>query len=306
MSEFINFYFIPGLILGSIYALGAIGITLTFGILRFANFAHGETMTLGVYFTWTLIQFCLHTLGLEMSNWFIILILMPISMLFCVVVVLALDRGFYKPLRESPTIMLVIASFGLMLMVRSAIQFFWGPQLKTVLPGIQLPMVFFDTIRIAPKHIWIILSAIVLIALIHYVLTYTKIGKAMRAMSDSQELARLTGINTERVVQATWVMGAALACAAGVFLAVDTQVETMMGFSLLLPMFAAAILGGVGRPYGAMAGGLIIGLAEELSSYHWIGDGALLNPGYKQGIAFTVMIIMLLWRPSGLFKGKVF
>jgi len=296
MAEFINFYLIPGVLLGSIYALGAIGITLTFGILRFANFAHGDIMTLGVYFTWSLVQFTsLHPI-----------IVMPIAMVLTVLCSLMIDRAFYKPLRNAPVIMLVIASFGLMLMVRSVVQFFWGVQLKSVLPGIQKPMIFFDYLRIAPKHIMIIACAVALMFAVHYLLTYTKIGKAMRAMSDSPELARLTGINTEKVVMTTWIVGAALACGAGVFLAVDTQVETMMGFKLLLPMFAAAILGGVGRPYGAVVGGLVIGIAEELSSYHWIGAGPLLNPGYKQGIAFVIMIAMLLWRPSGLFKGKVF
>ena len=296
MAEFINFYLIPGVLLGSIYALGAIGITLTFGILRFANFAHGDIMTLGVYFTWSLVQFTdLHPI-----------VVMPIAMVLTVMCSLLIDRAFYKPLRNAPVIMLVIASFGLMLMVRSVVQFFWGVQLKSVLPGIQMPMVFFDYLRISEKHIMIIGCAVALMFAVHYLLTYTKIGKAMRAMSDSPELARLTGIDTEKVVMTTWIVGAALACGAGVFLAVDTQVETMMGFKLLLPMFAAAILGGVGRPYGAVVGGLVIGIAEELSSYHWIGSGPLLNPGYKQGIAFVIMIAMLLWRPSGLFKGKVF
>lgn len=296
MMEFINFYFIPGLVLGSIYALGAVGITLTFGILRFANFAHGETMTLGVYFTWSLMQITpLHPLAI-----------LPIAMVLTVIVQLLIDRMFYKPFRASPTIMVVMASFGIMLMVRSVIQFFWGVQLKGLVSGIQRPMVFFDSLRISPKHITIILSALVLVAIIHFLLTYTKIGKAMRAMSDSPELARLTGIGTEKVIMTTWVVGASLACAAGVFLALDTHVETMMGFKLLLPMFAATILGGVGRPYGAIAGGLIIGLAEELSSYPWIGDAPLLNPGYKAGIAFAIMIVILLWRPNGLFKGKVF
>lgn len=301
MSEFINFYLIPGLVLGSIYALGAIGITLTFGILRFANFAHGELMTLGVYITWSLIQIT----GLT-ALWQIILIIMPISMVLTVLVTLGIDRFFFKPLRISPIIILVIASFGMMLMVRSVTQFFWGVQLKTVLPGIQPRMDVLGILNISAKHVWIIGGALALMFAVHYVLTYTKTGKAMRAMSDSPELARLTGIDTEKVVMATWIMGAALACAAGVFLAVDTQVETMMGFSLLLPMFAATILGGVGKPYGAMAGGLIIGVAEELSSYHWIGDQALLSPGYKQGIAFAIMIIILIWRPTGLFRGKVF
>lgn len=296
MMEFINFYFIPGIVLGSIYALGAVGITLTFGILRFANFAHGETMTLGVYFTWSLMQFTpLHPLAL-----------LPIAMALTVMVQILIDRFFYKPFRASPTIMVVMASFGIMLMVRSVIQFFWGVQLKGLVTGIQRPMVFFDSLRISPKHITIIVSALFLVAIVHFLLTYTKIGKAMRAMSDSPELARLTGIGTEKVIMTTWIVGASLACAAGVFLALDTHVETMMGFKLLLPMFAATILGGVGRPYGAIAGGLIIGLAEELSSYPWIGDAPLLNPGYKAGVAFAIMIVILLWRPSGLFRGKVF
>lgn len=296
MGDFINFYLIPGLVLGSIYALGAIGVTLTFGILRFANFSHGEVMTLGVYFSWSLVQITgLHPL-----------IVLPVAMVLTVIVALALDRLFYKPLRKAPVIMLVMASFGLMLMVRSVTQFFWGVQLKSVLPGISRPYVIADMLRIAPKHVLIILGALVLMYAVHHVLTYTKIGKAMRAMSDSPELARLTGIDTEKVVMATWIIGAGLACAAGVFLAIDTQVETQMGAKLLLPMFAAAILGGVGKPYGAMAGGLIIGLAEELSSYNWIGTEPLLNPGYKTGVAFALMVAMLLWRPTGLFKGRVF
>lgn len=296
MADFINFYFIPGIVLGSIYALGAIGITLTFGILRFANFAHGEVMTLGVYFAWTLVQ----VTGLHP------IVVAPVAMALTVGVSLGMDRLFFKPLRAAPVVMLVVASFGLMLMLRSTVQFIWNVQLKSLLPGIQMPYIIADTLRIAPKHITIIVSAIVLMLGVHYLLTYTRIGKAMRAMSDSPELARLTGINTERVVMATWIVGAALACAAGIFLAIDTHVETRMGFKLLLPMFAAAILGGVGKPYGALAGGLIIGLAEELSSYNWIGTEPLLNPGYKAGVAFAIMIGMLLWRPSGLFRGKVF
>ncbi len=296
MIEFLNFYLIPGLVLGSIYALGAIGITLTFSILRFANFAHGETMLLGVYITWSLVQFSgLHPL-----------IVLPVAAILTVLVVLLIDRAFYKPFRTSPTIMVVIASFGMMLMIRSLVQFIWGVQLKGMTPGIQRPMVFFDSLRISPKHVLIIGAAIVLMLAVHYLLSKTKIGKAMRAMSDSPELAKLTGIDTEKVVRMTWIVGGGLATAAGVFLAIDTHIDTNMGFKMLLPMFAAAILGGIGRPFGAVAGGLIIGVVEEISSYPWIGTEPLLNPGYKAGVAFAIMIGMLLWRPSGLFKGKVF
>ena len=224
MAEFVNFYLIPGLVLGSIYALGAIGITLTFGILRFANFAHGESMTLGVYFAWSLVQITgLHPLAV-----------MPVAMVLTVIVVLGIDRSS-TALRASPAIILVISSFGLMLMVRSAIQFFWGVQFKTVLPGIQKPLILFDTLRIAPKHMLIVGGAVVLMFVVHYLLTYTKIGKAMRAMADSPQLARVTGIDTEAVVRMTWVLGAALACAAGVFLAVDTHVETQMASSCSCP-----------------------------------------------------------------------
>ena len=296
MSDLINFHLIPGLVLGSIYALGAIGLTLTFGILRFANFAHGEIMTLGAYFAWTLV---------ELTGWHPIAVL-PFAMVLTVFVALGIDRGFYRPFRASPTIMLVIASFGMMLMVRSVVQFAWGVQVKTVMPGIQMPVVLFDALRISPKHLLIIAFALILMFSVHYLLTYTKIGKAMRAMADSPELARLTGIDTEAVIRATWIIGTALAAAAGVLLALDSHVHTMMGFRLLLPVFAATILGGIGRPYGAVAGGLVIGMAEELSSYNWIGTEPLLNPGYKAGVAFAIMVAMLIWRPSGLFRGKMY
>ena len=296
MMDFINFHLMPGIILGSIYALGAIGISLTFGILRFANFAHGEYLTLGAYFAFTLVQ---------LTGWHPLAVL-PLVMILTAAVALGVDRVFYKPFRARPAIMLVIASFGMMLMIRSAIQFSWGVQLKALVPGIQRPYILFDALRISPKHMLIIGSALVLMLAVHLLLSRTKIGKAMRAMSDSPELARLTGIDTEMVIRATWVVGASLAAAAGVFLAIDTHVETMMGFKLLLPVFAAAILGGIGRPYGAMVGGLIIGIAEELSSYAWLGDGPLLAPGYKAGVAFALMVAMLIWRPSGLFRGKVF
>ncbi|MEM1385282.1 MAG: branched-chain amino acid ABC transporter permease [Pseudomonadota bacterium] len=294
--EFVNFYLIPGIVLGCIYALGAIGISLTFGILRFSNFAHGETMTLGVYFTLTGVQLTgAHPLAVA-----------PVAMALTAVCALSIDRVFYKPFRTAPTIMLVIASFGLMLMIRSAVQFVWGVQLQALQTGITRPWVLFDALRIQPKHVLIIAATAALMIAVHMLLTRTKIGKAMRATSDSPELARLTGIDTEGVVRATWILGAALAVAAGVFLAIDTHVETNMGFKLLLPMFAAAILGGIGRPYGAVAGGLVIGIAEELSAYPWIGTAPLLPPGYKAGVAFAIMVAMLIWRPSGLFKGRVF
>lgn len=296
MWEFVNFYLMPGVVLGCIYALGAIGISLTFGILRFSNFAHGDTMTFGVYVTLSLVLMSgLHPL-----------IVAPIAMAVTAAMAIGVDKVFYKPFRNSPTIMLVIASFGLMLMIRSAVQFFWGVQLQPMVKGIQMPMQDLKPLLLPEKHVMIIGGTVFLMFAVHLLLTRTRIGKAMRAVSDSPELARVTGIDTEKVIRMTWIVGSCLAVAAGVFLAMDTHVETMMGFKLLLPMFAAAILGGIGKPYGAVAGGLVIGIAEELSAYPWIGVEPLLNPGYKAGVAFAIMVAMLIWRPQGLFRGKQF
>lgn len=294
--EFLNFYLIPGILLGCIYALGAIGISLTFGILRFSNFAHGDTMTLGVYITLSFVWITdAHPL-----------VVAPIAMALTSVAMLGMDRAFYKPFRRSPPIMTVIASFGLMLMIRSIVQFFWGTQVQAMQKGIQMPLAWLKPVLLREKQLLIVGGTVLLMVGVHLLLTRTKIGKAMRATSDNPELAALTGINTERVVQATWVLGASLAVAAGVFLAMDTQVETMMGFKMLLPMFAAAILGGIGKPYGAVVGGLVIGIVEEMSAYPWFGDAPLLAPGYKAGVAFAIMVIMLIWRPQGLLRGRQF
>jgi branched-subunit amino acid ABC-type transport system permease component len=294
--EFVNFYLVPGIVLGCIYALGAIGISLVFGILRFANFAHGETVTFGAYVTLTLVWLSgLHPLAV-----------MPLAMVLTAGLALGIDRVFYRPFRKAPTIMVVIASFGMMLMIRSVVQLVWGVQLQPMMTGIQPPVSWLSPLRIPQKHLLIVGGTIALMVAVHLLLTRTRIGKAMRATSDSPELARITGIDTEKVIRMTWIIGGALAVASGVFLAIDTHVETMMGFRLLLPMFAAAILGGIGKPYGAVAGGLVIGIVEELSAYPWIGTAPLLSPGYKAGIAFAIMVLMLIWRPQGLFRGSQF
>ncbi|HCP81976.1 MAG TPA: branched-chain amino acid ABC transporter permease [Octadecabacter sp.] len=310
MWEFVNYYFIPGLVLGCIYALGAIGITLTFGILRFANFAHGEIMMSGAYLTWTVMAIAAYA-GLTLHP----LVAMVPAAFMVIILFLATDRFFYKPFRKEDTIKAVMASFGMMLIIRSAVQVIWGPNQITFVRGIAKPNAalrdFTDglglQILMPNKHLFIFAGTIVLVVALGYLLNRTRIGKAMRAVSDSPDLAHVTGINVDKVINATWVVGGICATAAGVFLVMDTQMlETTMGFRMLLPMFAAAILGGIGKPYGAVAGGLIIGLAEELSAYPWIGDAPLLSPGYKTGVAFAIMVVMLIVRPQGLFKGRSF
>lgn len=297
MMEFINFYLVPGLVLGCIYALGALGVSLLFGILRFAHFAHGDLITMGAYIA------VFFTSTFSFSG----IVALPFAMVLSALICVGIDRTFYKPLRKSPTIIMVIASFGVALMVRSLVQLIWGVDIDSYSHGtISRPLEIFGTFRIAEKHILIILVTFVLMFSTHLFLSRSRTGKAMRAVSDDSDLARVTGIDTEKVIIWTWVIGGSMAASAGVFLGIDTQLQTNMGWDLLLPIFAAAILGGIGSPYGAIAGGLVIGLAEELSSYPWLTDEPLLSPSYKAGVAFAIMVILLIWRPSGLFGGRVF
>lgn len=295
MIEFINNYLIPGLVLGSIYALGAIGVSMIYSILRFAHFAHGDLMTFGAYVAYAVVA------GLGWTP----LAAMPFAILGAAGAALVIDRFAYRPFRKSRPIVVVIASFGVALMLRATVMLIWGVQPEPYVEGIQPPLESLEPFRIQEKHVIIVGTALFLVAALHLLLTRTKMGKAMRAMSDDADLARVTGIATERVIVWTWIVGAVLAAAAGVLIGVDTQLRPSMGWDMLLPLFAAAILGGLGRPYGAILGGLVIGMIEELSSYPLFGDLPLVTPGYKTGIAFLIMIIMLIWRPQGLLRGRV-
>jgi len=287
MIEFFNDYILSALILGSIYALGAIGISMIYAILRFAHFAHGDLLTLGAYFAFELVdRFRAHPV-----------ISIPIAMVTVAIVAVGIDYAFYRPFRKSRPIIMVIASFGIALMLRSTFQLLWGTD-DQYYWSIQPPLESLEPFLVGAKHLYIGGAVIVLISATHYLLAYTRTGKAMRAMSDDPDLARVTGIPTERIVIWTWIVGASLAAAAGVLLGMDTRIKFDMGWNLLLPMFAAAILGGLGRPYGAIAGGMVIGGLEELSTLVIPGD-------YKSAVAFGVMVLVLIFRPQGIFKGRV-
>jgi branched-chain amino acid transport system permease protein len=293
--DFINLYLVPGLTIGSVYALGAVGISMIFGILRFAHFAHGDLMTIGAY-------------GVLTAVWFIPLhplLLLPFGMALAIVAALAVDRFFYRPLRQLPTIYTVIASFGVALIFRSLAQLFWSSGNQVFVSGVRPPLVLFDTFRISALHAQVIVLTVIIAVALHFFLTRSKLGRAMRAVSDEPELASVAGLDTERVVRWTWVIGAALAAAAGVFAGMDTSMHPNLGWNLLLAMFAAAVLGGIGKPMGAIAGGLIIGIAEETVTYTWIGGEPLISPSYKSAVAFFIMVALLLFRPQGLFKGRL-
>lgn len=286
MIEFFNDYLLPALVLGSIYSLGAIGLSMVYAILRFAHFAHGDLLSIGAYIALPLVALGVHPL-----------LTIPIAMLATAIIAIGIDRAFYKPFRKSSPITMVIASFGIALMIRAAIQLLGGID-DEYYWGIQRSLKSLKPFEIAGKHFYIFGAVIVLIGATHYLLAHTRTGKAMRAMSDDADLARITGIGTEKIVIWTWIVGASLAAAAGVLLGMDTRIRFDMGWNLLLPMFAAAIVGGLGRPYGAIAGGMLIGMLEELSTLVIPGD-------YKSAVAFAAMVLVLIFRPHGIFRGRV-
>ncbi len=275
-----------GVVYGSILTLGAIGVSLIFGILGFAHFAHGDLMTFGAYAALVVV------VALGWPVWASI----PFAILLTAVVAIAIDQTIYRRLRRTAPVILLISSFGMALVLRSVVQLVWGPRDQVYVSGIQLPYRLGDII-IRPDHITIVGGAILLVVLLHLFLQKTRTGKAMRAMADNMDLAAVSGIDAERVIMWTWVLGGGLAAAAGVFLALDTRLHPTFGWHALLPVFAAAILGGIGRPYGAILGGLIIGIATEMSTV-W------LEPAYKPAVAFGIMVLVLVFRPTGILPGR--
>lgn len=274
-----------GIVLGSIITLGAVGLSLLFGILRFPHFAHGDLMTVGAY---------LALLGVIGFGWPMWLAFGP-ALVGTMIVAFAIDRILYRRLRQTAPVILLISSVGVALILRSAVQIAWGADNYVYETGITMPLTFAG-IRIKLEQLYIVVGALLLVGFLHLFLQRTKMGKSMRAVSDNIDLARVSGIDTERVIIWTWVIGGAMAAAAGIFLGIDTRVNPNMGWHLLLPLFAASILGGIGKPYGAILGGYVIGIATELST-------VFLLPAYKPAVAFAAMVLLLIFRPWGLFAG---
>jgi len=277
---------IYGIVLGSVITLGAIGVSLIFGILRFAHFAHGDMMTVGAY---------LALVGVGVLQW-PMPVVFPLALAGTALVGIGIDRVIYRPLRKASPIIMLISSVGTALMLRSLVQIVWGPDNKIYEAGIDIPYRIWG-LRIKPDQITIVLGAFALVVLLHLFLHRTRMGKAMRATSDNIDLAKVSGINTERVVLWTWIIAAAMAAAGGIFLGIDTRLNPIMGWRILLPVFTASILGGIGSIYGAIFGGLLIGVVQELSTL-------FISPAYKPAVAFGIMVIMLVVRPRGLLGGR--
>jgi len=287
-----------GLIMSSIIALGAIGLTLIYGILKFANFAHGDLMTVGAYIAFQTFAGGGHIGPLSFGYGMIAAILAAMAAVAAVSVLI--DRLIYRPLRHrnANLVILAMASLGMAIIVRSAVYLGWGPHQRFYVLGAQRAHSLPLGITLKPDQMFIAVVALVSVAFVYFLLFRTKLGKAMRATADNMELAQVAGIDTERVVIATWAIGGALAGLAGVLLGIQSHLMPEMGFTFILPLFAASILGGVGSPHGALVGALIVGVSQEVST-EWI------SPAYKPAIAFILLFAILLVRPRGIFGAKV-
>jgi branched-chain amino acid transport system permease protein/neutral amino acid transport system permease protein len=310
--------FAVGLVVGSIFALGALGLTLIYGVLKFGHFAHGDSMMMSAYLAFFLLTgtvfgeradtqvlpWSLNDLPgateplLDLSFGYGLLVAMAAAAVLTAVLLIGLDRLIYRPLRRrgSGIVIFSIASLGVALAVRSVMLIFWGPDPRFYTRGFRSAVDLPFDVRVLADQLFIFAAAVALAGAVYVILYRTKLGKAMRAMADNPDLARVAGIDTDRVVVWTWAIGGALVAVAGTMLALQAQLKPELGFTLLLPLFAAAILGGIGSPQGALLGGLFIGIIQESSA-----SLDFLSPGYKFSVAFVVLILILLVRPRGLF-----
>lgn len=279
---------VNGIAVGSIIGLAAVGLTLTYGILRLSNFAHGDFMTLGAYLT-----LLANTSGVNI--WFS----MILGAIGTVLAMLLSEKLLWSPMRDrrASSTTLIIISIGLALFIRNGIILIWGGSNRDYNVPVSTAKDILG-LKIPQNQLLVMGLTVLAILALHYLLQNTKIGKAMRAVADDIDLARVSGINVDRVVIWTWVIAGSLTALGGSMYGLITAVRPNMGWFLILPMFASVILGGIGNPYGAIAAALVIGIAQEAST-------PLLGSQYKQGVALFIMILVLLVRPKGLFKGTI-
>lgn len=323
-----NFLIVPGLVYGSQLALGALGVTLIYGILRFSNFAHGETMAFGTMIT-ILVTAGLQAAGVTFGVLPTAIIALPFGIIGAIILCLATDKfvyKFYRTQRSVPVIFL-IASLGVMFFYNGLIRFIIGPGDRIFTDGTrfiikarefkQLTGLSEGLALKTTQGITVVITLIIVAALFWF-LNKTKTGKSMRAYSDNRDLALLSGINPDHVVRIVWILTAILATVAGTLYGLDKSFKPFTYLQLLLPIFAAAIVGGLGSPIGAIAGGFIIAFSEiavtfayrKFLSYNlpeeWAPEGLvqLLSTDYKFAVSFAILVIVLLVRPTGIFRGQ--
>ncbi|OED40770.1 branched-chain amino acid ABC transporter permease [Chromatiales bacterium (ex Bugula neritina AB1)] len=322
-----NFVLVPAIAYGSQLALGALGVTLVFAILRFSNFAHGDTMAFGTMIT-ILVTWWFQSIGISLGPLPTALLALPFGIVACAGYLLLSDRlvyRFYRKQRAEPVVYL-IASVGLMFVTNGLVRFIIGPDDQRFADGERFIIRAREFKRITglsegitikvSQGITVVTMILVVVALFWF-LNKTRSGKAMRAYSDNEDLALLSGINPDRVVAITWILAAALATIAGTLYGLDKSYKPFTYFQLLLPIFAAAIVGGLGNPVGAIAGGFVIAFSEIFVTYaykkfasyvlpdEWSTGGLLqlLSTDYKFAVSFMILLLVLLFRPTGIFKG---
>ncbi len=328
LVTFLNFVFVPGLAYGAQLALGALGVTLIYGILRFSNFAHGDTMAFGTAITiW--VTWGLQSAGIGLGVLPTALLALPVGIAATGLMLLATDRAvyrFYRKAKAAPVI-LVIVSMGVMFVMNGIVRFVIGVEdvgftdgARFVITAAQFKALtgLDEGLAIRTTTAITVVTAAIAVALLFWFLNRTRTGKSMRAFSDNEDLALLSGINPERVVAVTWLIVAALATTAGVLYGLDKSFKAFTYFQLLLPIFASAIVGGLGSPLGAIAGGFVIAFSEVTVTYawkkvltYWLPDSLapdnlvqLMSTDYKFAVSFAILIIVLLFKPTGLFKGQ--
>ncbi|MDO5656892.1 MAG: branched-chain amino acid ABC transporter permease [Paracoccus sp. (in: a-proteobacteria)] len=322
---FLNFVFIPATAYGAQLALGALGVTLIYGILRFSNFAHGDTMAFGTGIT-ILLTIGLQSMGVSFGPLPTALLALPLGIVLTALFVLATDRVVYRYYRvkKADPIIMVMASVGVMFVMNGVTRMTIGVQERSFDDGMRMLVTvrgfrewsgLSEGLALRTTQVITVVVAVAVVWALFHFLNRTKSGKAMRAYSDNEDLALLSGINPERVVMQTWIIAAALMVIAGTLYGLDKSYRPFNYFQMLLPIFAAAVVGGLGSPLGAIAGGFVVAFSEVAVTYPWravarhLGfepDGLLqlLTTEYKFAVSFFILIIVLLFRPTGLFRGK--
>ncbi|MGH2955825.1 MAG: branched-chain amino acid ABC transporter permease [Solirubrobacterales bacterium] len=276
---------VNGLSLGAIYALGAVGLTLVYGILRLVNFAHGDFLTFGAYMAY-----------LVNVTWGAPLVIAVFwAMVMTALLGLLFERLLWGPMRSKHAgfLQLILMSIGLAFLLRAIVQWFWGTEIR-VLDVDRTSTVELIGLRIGQTQFIVVIVGIAVLLGVGVMLRYTLLGKRMRALSDDLDLAETAGIDTRRVILYTWVFAGGLAGLAGVMAAATTNLRPELGFELLLPIFAAVILGGIGDAFGALAAGLVIGVMTEWSTL-------VIDARWKTAVGFLVLVLVLIIRPQGIF-----
>jgi branched-chain amino acid transport system permease protein len=290
-----------GIILGSIIAMGSVGLTLIWGITDLFNCAHGDQMTVGAYIAllfavmFSRIGIFQGSFGPFSFSWGVLISFIP-AIAFSVGLAILIDRWVYRPLRVSGAHSMAgfIASIGVAWGLRGLVYIVWGADFIFYAQGLRNALFLPMGIKLRTDEIFIVIVALGSVAAVYLFLKNTKTGKALRALADNPGLARVSGINTERMMVWVWGIAGALIAVAGILYGIETQLRPEMGWIFLLPLFAAVILGGQGSITGALVGGLVMGIAQQVST-------AWLTPTYKPAVAFIIMILVLLFRPKGIF-----